>query len=101
MANINFSANGIDNVKPYQVIRFFDALDTRSKKLRMIKTLKYSNDFTAIDLSKFFQKRLNLIPPQLPDKTILSADVVNISKLELIQYIDSLRLLIAIRYLTV
>jgi hypothetical protein len=101
MANMNFSANGIDNVKPYQLIRFFDSLDRRSKKLRMIKTLKYSDDFTAIDLSKFFQKRLNLIHPQLPDKSILTLDTANIRQLELMQYIDNLRLLIALRYLTV
>jgi hypothetical protein len=100
MANMNFSANGIDNVKPHEFIRFFDSLNDKSKQAQLIKKLKYSDDYLLNDLSNFFEKRIKKIPPYLPDKNILTTDVVNIGKLELFDYIDNLRLLVALRYHT-
>ena len=101
MATNHISVNGIDNVKPFEFIRFFDSLNDKPTQTKLIKTLQKSDDYLLNDLSKFFEKRLKKIPPYLPDKTILTTDIVNIDKLQLIDYIDKLRLLVALRYLTV
>ena len=101
MATNHISVNGIDNVKPFEFIRFFDSLNDKSNQTKLIRTLQKSDDYLLTDLSKFFEKRLKIIPPYLPDKTIFTTDVVNIDKLQLIEYVDNLRLLIALRYLTI
>ena len=100
MATNHISVNGIDNVKPFEFIRFFDSLNDKPTQTKLIKKLQKSDDYLLNDLSKFFEKRLKIIPPYLPDKNIFTTDIVNIGKLELLEYIDNLRLLVALRYLT-
>ena len=104
MAKINNSSNQEDYnplSKPsYKLIAHFDSLDKEADKLEYIRNFAISDVKFFRSLAEILQKRLENPPKPIPDKSLFMADTSRMDKEGLINLVDDIRFLLAVKYRT-
>ncbi len=101
MADINDSSILSDfdsDIKLFAILCTFDAIDDRVTKELFIKAFKRSESHR--ELGYFLESRYMEPPERLPDSNILAVDVISMNKTQLQQWVEDVRLLIALKYNT-
>jgi hypothetical protein len=104
MAKINNSSNQDDNnslsFPSYELIANFDKLKTEKDKLKYIKELALSEIKAFRSLSEILQERLENPPKPIPDKSLFLTDTSQVDRVGLINLVDDIRFLLAVKYRT-
>ena len=103
MATINTSSNQADNSLSfplYELIANFDKLKSEEDKLKYIKEFAISEVKAFRSLSEILQERLENPPKPIPDKSLFLTDTTLLDRVGLINLVDDIRFLLAIKYRT-
>lgn len=103
MVKINNSINGVDDSHKdlsFQLISNFDDLKSDKDKKEYIRQLRISQAKFYRTLSEILTERLKNPPKPIPDKSLFKADVTRMDRIALINLIDDIRFLLAVKYRT-
>ena len=104
MAKLNSSSKHYDNYllsfPSYALIASFDKLKTEEDKLKYINEFSESEVKAFRSLAETLQERLENPPKPIPDKSIFSTDPSLLDKQGLINLVDDIRFLLAVKYRT-
>lgn len=103
MAKINNSINGVDDSYKdlsFKLIANFDNLESKADKREYIRQYEISHVKFYRTLAEILTDRLKNPPKPIPDTSLFKADVASMDRVAMINFIDDIRFLLAVKYRT-
>ena len=103
MANPNNSSNQANkslSFPSYELIGNFDKLKSEEDKLKYVREFAISEVKAFRTLAETLQERLENPPNPIPDKSLFLTDTSLLDKQGLINLVDDIRFLLAVKYRT-